>query len=542
MSIIKNQLEILYQEASIGILLVNQKGDIMDGNKYLKNLFGYKDDELNNLNIDSLVEGKINEKLCFLAETKEDSRNEPFEITGIKKDRTRFPIGVTFSRHNINNQKQILLFIHDVSLKMKEKHNIETLYSELEKKIENRTLELEKTLEIVSIIHEKLEFTLARQKVILGNAPIMIVLLDEEGIIQFFNPAATKLTGYTEEEIIYKYSPVIFHDKEDLEKCKEELNEKYNLSITDDWIAIKTKADKNEIRELECRFIKKNKKPVDILLTMTPIFDNKKKVSGYVAAALNIGERKKWESNLMNALDKEKKLGELKSNFISIASHEFRTPLSTILSSAYLTEKYKLTSEQSNREKHLHRIVNATSNLSNILNDFLSVGKIDEGKISLNFSNFNLKETIEGITNDMTSLLKEGQHFEYNHMGTQLVFLDDTLVKNILINLLSNAIKFSPEFSPISIISKSNDSFIKIAVTDKGIGISTKDQEHLMDRFYRASNAINISGTGLGLHIVSKYAERLNGKLAFESQINKGSTFTVLINKKTKKHENNSTY
>lgn len=542
---VKNQLENLYKYASIGIVVLNAKGNVVDSNYYFKKVFGYTEADLSCKSITCLFSLEKEHQHLFYSSTINKSQNsqkrDPFELVGIKKDGAMFPVEISLSYHNIEGQSCVLIFVHDISLKVKDKIQIQKLYKELEKNIQNRTEELNKTLEVVSIINEKLEVTLANQKAILDNASIMLFLMDENGIIQFFNPAAVKLTGYTENEIINKWSPIIFHDKEELEYCKQELKEKYSINISDDWLVIKTKADRNEIKEIECKYISKKNKIIDVLLTITPIYDKRKKINGYLGAAVNISERKKLETNLLDALDKEKKLGEMKSNFISIASHEFRTPLSTILSSAYLAGKYTLSREQRNREKHLQRIINATSNLSGILNDFLSVGKIDEGKISIHFTEFDLKDHTKTILNDMGSLLKEGQYFDYNHIGLHKVYLDETLIRNILNNLLSNAIKFSPECSPITIRTELNEEFIRIEVTDKGIGISKKDQEHLMDRFYRASNAINISGTGLGLHIVSKYAERLNGTLSFESQINQGSTFTVLFNKKTKTRENNFT-
>ena len=220
----------------------------------------------------------------------------------------------------------------------------------------------------------------------------------------------------------------------------------------------------------------------------------------------------------------------MKTRFVSMASHEFRTPLSTILSSASLLAKYKLTEEQDKRDKHVQRIRSAVNNLTDILNEFLSIGRIEEGKIQASFSSFNIREHITLVCNEMTSILKQGQQFDYLHSGETLVQLDLSLLRNILINLISNAIKFSPNDAEIKIRSDVNGQKILISISDSGIGIPDEDQKHLFERFFRAHNVTNIQGTGLGLHIVSKYVELMNGKITFTSELEKGTTFKVYFN------------
>ena len=184
-----------------------------------------------------------------------------------------------------------------------------------------------------------------------------------------------------------------------------------------------------------------------------------------------------------------------------MASHEFRTPLSTILSSASLLAKYKLTEEQPKRDKHVQRIKSSVINLNNILNEFLSLGKIEDGKIKAHESVFDIKELISSQINEMAEILKPGQQVKYSHAGSKEVTLDEVLFKNILINLLSNAVKFSTENKPIFISTKVTDNNLLFSVKDEGIGIPEKDQEHLCEIFFRGTNAVNVPGTGLGLHL-----------------------------------------
>ena len=233
------------------------------------------------------------------------------------------------------------------------------------------------------------------------------------------------------------------------------------------------------------------------------------------------------KEELGRSLNKEKHLNELKSKFVSLASHEFRTPLSTVLSSTYLLQKYSSTEDQPKREKHIERILSSVNTLTDILNDFLSVGKIEEGKIAVKLHEFSIRAHINRIIDEIKSIKKSGQSIIYNHSGNEEVKLDPSLFKHIVLNLLSNAMKFSPENSLIEVSSSVEDDTLELCVSDQGIGISTADQEHLFERFYRGSNVSNIQGTGLGLHIVGKYAEMMNGTISCRSESNFGTTMTA---------------
>ncbi len=243
-----------------------------------------------------------------------------------------------------------------------------------------------------------------------------------------------------------------------------------------------------------------------------------------VLAALEISK-----DELTKALSKEKELSDLKSRFVSMASHEFRTPLSTILSSASLVAKYTEAEEQEKRNKHIHRIKSSVNNLTNLLNEFLSIGKIEDGKIIANNIDFNLKEMITALCSEMEGIAKTDQQFQYQHKGEVNIFSDPSLLRNVLTNLLSNAIKFSPEGSVVEVLSKVMDERIVLEIKDNGIGISKEDQTHLFERFFRGTNVTNIQGTGLGLHIVGKYIELLDGQIEFKSDLEKGTEFIISL-------------
>lgn len=231
---------------------------------------------------------------------------------------------------------------------------------------------------------------------------------------------------------------------------------------------------------------------------------------------------------LTDSLQKERELGNLKSRFVSLASHEFRTPLSSILSSASLIAKYPLEHQQENREKHIQRIKSSVNHLTGILNDFLSLSKLEEGMLDLQESRFDLVEMVQVVENQLRPILKSGQKVVYHIVPTPFEITSDRkILRNILFNLLSNAIKYSPVHKEIicSIILE-NDS-CKIKVKDQGIGIPQKDQKYLFDRFFRASNVETIQGTGLGLNIMKRYVEMLGGSIGFTSDEGIGTEFIV---------------
>jgi PAS domain S-box-containing protein len=236
---------------------------------------------------------------------------------------------------------------------------------------------------------------------------------------------------------------------------------------------------------------------------------------------------------LSEALDKEIQMNEIKSRFVSMASHEFRTPLTTVLSSASLLSKYTSSDDQDKRDKHIQRIKNSVNNLNDILEDFLSLGKLNEGKIEKKLEWVNLKLIVEDTIDEMKALLKKGQHFELECSSTFEAATDKKLFRNILINLISNAIKFSDEGKPIIIKGIVADDTAVISVIDQGIGIAKEDQKHLFTSFFRAANATNIQGTGLGLHIVMRYISLIGGKITVQSELNKGTevNFTIPVNK-----------
>jgi PAS domain S-box-containing protein len=245
-----------------------------------------------------------------------------------------------------------------------------------------------------------------------------------------------------------------------------------------------------------------------------------------------LSELEKSKEELNEALENEKELSEFKSRFSTMASHEFRTPLSTILSSAYLLGRYNDLHPDPKVQKHISRIEDAVGGMKGILEEFLSLGKLEEGLVRIKtelVSSGAIQAMVDDLLQELEATPKMTQHVFFTNLLEQDVQIDKNLFKNIFINLFSNAKKFTGENGNIWITTSVSDKNFLVSVEDDGIGISEEDQQHLFERFFRAKNAINIQGTGLGLHIVSKYLELMNGRITIRSRLNEGSTVTIHI-------------
>ncbi|RYY53944.1 MAG: PAS domain S-box protein [Chitinophagaceae bacterium] len=237
------------------------------------------------------------------------------------------------------------------------------------------------------------------------------------------------------------------------------------------------------------------------------------------------------QEELSKALDKEKELNEIKSRFVSMASHEFRTPLSTVLSSASLLKNYTRPDEEEKSSRHIDKIKGSVKHLNDLLEDFLSLGKLEERKVAVNPADFNIRHLVNEVVAELQPLARTGQLIRYMHDGSESFESDPRIVRNILINLLSNAIKFSDEEKEIGITTNramvNGEAFLTLTVQDHGIGIPADDQRNLFSSFFRGRNVENIQGTGLGLHIVKRYVSLLHGTIALESQEGRGTTISI---------------
>ena len=367
-----------------------------------------------------------------------------------------------------------------------------------------------------------------------------ILLINDNGLIEAANPAACKLFEFEESELLGKNVSILMPEP------YKSMHDKYMQRYMD--------TGKGKIigigREVPGKKKSGQTFPFRLAISEIKLTDNRRLFTGIVhdltdqkeAEAKLVAQTEELEARVKErtaelskakaeveqALEKERELGVLKSRFVSMASHEFRTPLSTILSSVTLIDRYEDKIYLEKRKKHISRIKASVRNLTAILNDFLSMGKLEEGRIQHRPHPFRLKPFLEGLHDEMQNLTKPGQHINIQIEGNdQEIVMDDHILKNILHNLLSNAIKYSGEGDAIDFNVSLSAEYLAISIRDKGIGIPKEEHHHLFERFFRAHNATNIQGTGLGLSIVKQYVELMKGNIDFESELGKGTTFNL---------------
>ena len=243
-----------------------------------------------------------------------------------------------------------------------------------------------------------------------------------------------------------------------------------------------------------------------------------------------IEKEKKYEIMLQQALQKEKELNELKSKFISTTSHEFRTPLTSVLSSAELILRYRNNWGDEKLNHHLKKIKSSVDYLTKLLDDVLTISRSESGKINFNPIKTNLYQICSEIIEDLKSSISEKHKFKFVYSKKRKEFLlDQKLIRFMLVNLLSNAFKYSPEGGKVELNINIVKSSIIITVTDEGIGIPNDDMPYLFETFHRGKNTIEIPGTGLGLSIVQRAVNMHNGVINVESRENEGTKFIITI-------------
>lgn len=237
-----------------------------------------------------------------------------------------------------------------------------------------------------------------------------------------------------------------------------------------------------------------------------------------------VNERIRAEENAKRAFEKEKELSQMQAKFLSMVSHEFKTPLSGILTSASLVEKYNEKAPNPKISNHVATIKNLVLQLNDILDDFLFLENSESGKYQLSSSRFMICDLIRKIVSDAAALMKPGQKFEIVPCEKPVPVIQDRKVVDIILrNVIYNAIKYSPADSKIRIKININDS-VHIEVRDEGIGIPEDAREHIFDRFYRAKNVLHIQGTGIGLNIVRRHLRSMKGSIKVRSKENQGTT------------------
>lgn len=403
----KHIFNVLFEAVSEGVIVVNSKQEIVSTNISAERMFGYDKNELIGKHLSILIPqkyhaGHVAHVEGFMKHKESRQMGRGRDLFGAHKNGTIFPVEAGLNPLDINGKSFIMALVIDITIRKQQELELQELNNELERKVDERTKELSKTVEALKIVN--------------------------------------------------------FERDAEIKKRIEAQN--------------KTK----------------------------------------------------------NALKKEKELNELKTKFLSLVSHEFKTPLSGILTSAMLLGKYKLTEQQEKRDKHIKTISEKVHYLNNILNDFLSIEKLETGKINYTFNHFKISKVVNEVVYNANMLLKEGQEIKYpENIDDYSMYQDEKMVELALSNLVHNAIKYSSENTLVTIQIQQDAKNTIFKIKDNGIGIPSKDQKNIFNRYFRAENALLTQGTGIGLNIVKSHLENLGGTINFISEEYKGSEFTVSL-------------
>ena len=403
----QNIFNILFEAIPEGVIIVDEAQTILAANTSAEIMFGYKKNELSNKKIDVIIPEKYhlshkNHFSTFIKSNNIRKTTHSSNLYGLKKNNTQFPIEIGLNPFSIDNTNYVLALLIDITVRKQNEHKIETLNTQLEQDVTQRTLELKKTIKKLKLL---------------------------------------------------------------------------NLNY-------------------------------------------KKEIAKRVEA----------ENKIKIALKKEQELSTLKSKFLSLVSHEFKTPLSGILTSTMLLNKYQLKSEQNRRAKHIKTIESKVHYLNNILNDFLSIERLDASQVNYKITKFNLSKVINEVVYNSNMLLKNGQKITIpKNTNTYILEQDEIILELILSNLIYNSIKYSPENTTINLNINKNGKHILFKIIDHGIGIPLNDQKYIFNRYFRAENVLNTQGTGIGLSIVKAHVENLGGTISFTSEEHKGTVFTLKL-------------
>lgn len=435
------------------------------------------------------------------------------------KDMNKIPL------HDVKgNVVGILGTVEDITQRKLAEEILQTAYGELERRVESRTVELSnansqlrKEIAERQQTESELEYSSERFRQLAENIKEVFWMTNfERTQILYISPAYEEIWGRT---------------------C----NSLYTDPMT--WIESLHPLDRNRILETtqppqlnegyneEYRIVRPDGSVRWIKDRAFPIRNQLGDIYRLTGIAEDITERKWAEAEIYNALAREKELSQLKSHFISMASHEFRTPLTTILTFSELLDQYSHKWSEEKKKEYLQRIQTAVKHMTRLLNDVLVLNQVESGKLELNPAPLNLEKFCRHLVEELQLGLDAQYSINFCIHGScpDLVSLDEKLLQQIFTNLLSNAVKYSPQSGDIQFELSCQDREVVFLVKDLGIGIPPQDQQHLFEPFHRAKNVSKIPGTGLGLSIVKKCVELHNGQIRFDSQVGVGTTFIVIL-------------
>lgn len=521
----KRQLEALFENASEGMIFTNARGEIVRVNAAADRMFGYQPGELPGTNIEVLVpEGYAKTHVAvrsrLLAAPGMRPKGTGREFPARRKDGSAFFAEISLSFFYEHGQVFCIAFIVDISERKKQQQIIESnvdsiqrLNAALESKVRLRTAELESANR--QLMDEVTERKAIAERLIKSQQLYRAIARNfPEGMIGVIDRDRRYVLADGQEIDFIQSSPLgqtvfgLRHPELNVEA--EAMLERAYLGENVSFDATLRKRIYN--------------------ITAVPLPDVHEQVNEVLIVMQNVTGRRVAERKLVRTVEKEKQLSALKSRFVTMASHEFRTPLTTMLSSVFLLQNLSPDKYAQQKKTHLDRIARSIQTLTELMNDFLSIGRLEEGQVKAAYSSLEMKNFLTETIAELHGLLKRGQVILLHFSGEKTnIVTDRQMLTNILRNLVSNAVKYSAEGTRIDVYAECDQRELILRVADQGMGIPQEEQSEIFKRFYRAENATNIQGTGLGLNIVRKYVNILQGTISFKSKVNEGTTFTLRL-------------
>jgi PAS domain S-box-containing protein len=497
----EEKYRLLFEFSTANVLVVKaEDGVIWDANTNACEFYGFSKEELKNrkiydLNITQGYEGYK----ALAAMTIRDHHAHFFSKHLLSSGETR-DIEVYTSAVEFNNAHFIYAVIHDITEEYRAREALaesEKLYRhKLEETVKERTLELKKSEDMFRKVAE--------------NSQDSIILFNRNLDIIYVNPTVELRNPHLNKEKVLKYVPESVLPEDIEEQIKDLFNR----------IVITRKDDRKELNMRDGRVIE---------FISTPLFNQE---TGEVDMLLSYGrdvtERKKLEDTIVASLERERELNNMKSRLISTVSHEFRTPMAAILSSAELLERYGRKWDAEKYNEHFSRIRFSVNNLTSLVDDVLTLGRVESRRIDFNPIESDLGELCDNLLQEIYMLASDKHEIktEFNTLQKNYM-LDERLFRLIFLNLLSNAVKYSPDGGEICFTVNENAGYLNFVVKDSGIGIPQENHKSLFEPFSRGSNVKEIPGTGLGLSIVKLAVEACQGNIQLNSEIKKGTTVIV---------------
>jgi PAS domain S-box-containing protein len=491
--------EIVFNTIQEGLILTDMTGTIRLVNPRTEKLFGYSKNELVGQKIEVLIPNEFRDKhvttrVVYQKRPVNRQMGSGMTLFGQRKDGSMFPVEISLnSFQDQNGERFVSALITDIHIRKKAQDEVLRINENLEQIVAERTKELYESKQLYESISKHFP-----------TGAIYVLNLDFK--IDYADGM---------EFVRLKHDPLDILRQDYVEINFD--NHRKLLNMLNKLI---------EVGAVAPEFIDKDNEYY--MVNASLLKDTSGKFSRILIVENNITQQKKTEESLEKNIEEQRRLNLLKSRFVSFASHEFRTPLTTMSSSADLIRKYVELDDQEKINKHITRIQQSVVYMTSLLNDFLSLDKIDSGVVNLNVQRIDLSKLLEECLEETAGLKKNGQDIQVKNT-ISCIETDQFLFKSILINLISNGLKYSDEKSSVLVTTAIESNEFVICIKDHGMGIPQSELQNLFTRFFRASNAQEIKGTGLGLHIVWRHVDMLDGKIICESEEGIGTQFCVYL-------------